>query len=643
MRILNVVPIIRGGWSETLTYFSKDDITEGSIVSVPLRKKLVPALVISSRDVNEVKTEIKAADFAMKKVAAVLSTDLLLPQFVQAAKQAANYFVSPLGLVLEHLIPKAILANSNWPKIKVGTKNNKTAPAQLRPKNEHCVLQEPDEERLSFYKSLIREAFARNTSVFFTLPTIANLESALPILEKGISQFTFVFHSKLSQKELVERWRTALNTKHPVLIIATPLFLSLPRTDIKTIIVDRENTTAYQGRERPYLDFRIFADFLANSLGAKIIYGDLALRTETIFKTEKDELLPLAPIKYRALTDLKQEVINASAEKPADDLWPALSLRLTELLDQSLNRGEKVFLLAGRRGLAPTTICQDCGAIKSCPHCEAPLVLHGAGKTTVINLKENPLNVFRCHRCGYKEEAKNQCRVCGGWRLRVLGIGVESLERWWKKHRPKVPLFRIDSDQTTTSRQAQKVAEQFSRTPGSLLIGTEMALSYLKDKVEVSAVAGVDSFLSLPDFRINEKLLVLLLRTRHLASKKFYLETRQPTNKIFDYALTGNLLDFYRDELAERKEFNWPPFSQIIKVSIEGKPEHTLALANEIEPRLKSFEPHRLTLPSANSRYNREILIIIRSAEAWPDQELLRILQQLPPSVVTTINPEDLF
>ena len=77
-------------------------------------------------------------------------------------------------------------------------------------------------------------------------------------------------------------WNLALKNDKPVLIIATGSFLSIPRHDIRTIIVERENSHAYRTLGRPYLDIRKFAELLAKEIGSEIIFGDLMLRSETL-------------------------------------------------------------------------------------------------------------------------------------------------------------------------------------------------------------------------------------------------------------------------------------------------------------------------------------------------------------------------
>jgi len=625
MQIIEVAPISKGIWSESLTYFTKDPITAGSIVSVPIRNKNTPALVIKSTPATDLKSALRQADFKIKKAGHLIQANLLSPGFLSAAKTATTYFGSPLPPILDALIPKSLIDLSQ-PAIEMPLGNTDGL------KIEHGVLQGPDEERYSFYKSLIRESFARGHSVFLTLPTVTEIEIITPVLEKGIKDFTIAVHSQLTKKELTEKFKRIKTNNHPILIIGTPTFLALVRPDIKTIIVERENSSAYKDLERPFIDYRVFARLLGEAIGAKVIIGDLALRSETIFKMEQGALTPLAPIKYRAFTELDQELIDATRSEEADG-WQPLSAKFINRVAEALQFGDRVMIIAGRRGLSPITICDDCGTVKSCPTCDATLVLH----------EKNETASFRCHRCGLVESAEDKCRVCGGWRLRTLGAGLETIAKVLKQHFPELNFFQIDSDSTKTKKEAQATANKFLRQPGSLLLGTEMALNYIHEPVETAALAGLDSLLSVPDFRISEKLFLLLLKTRSLATKRFFLETRKPEEKTYRYALAGNLLDFYRDEISERQKLGWPPFSVLIKLTAEGKPETAAKLIQAAAADLEAYEPVALTLPGTKPRTTKEVLIIQRPADDWPDSRLAKQLINLPPAIRVDVEPDNLF
>ena len=85
IRIVSVIPIARGIGRETLTYFTARDVKEGMLVSVPLRARKVPALVLGVREGTADKTDIKAADFVLKKMGESKGY-VFLPSFVRAAR-----------------------------------------------------------------------------------------------------------------------------------------------------------------------------------------------------------------------------------------------------------------------------------------------------------------------------------------------------------------------------------------------------------------------------------------------------------------------------------------------------------------------------------------------------------------------------
>jgi primosomal protein N' (replication factor Y) len=310
---------------------------------------------------------------------------------------------------------------------------------------------------------------------------------------------------------------------------------------------------------------------------------------------------------------------------------------MLNLLAEQITTNKKSFILVGRRGLSPATVCQDCGLLKTCPTCEAPLVLHQG--------KNGGANLFICHRCGTVDQQLDACKRCGSWRLITLGIAIEKIESVLKKHFPKTPLFRLDSDSAKTPRAAKALTSQFNKSKGSILIGTEMALYYLDAKVELTAALGIDSLLSLPDFRAGEKVFTLLLRTRQLASRRFVIETRNPEEKIYAHACQGNLLDFYRDELNERRELGWPPLSTLIKLTKEGTRP---AISEELKKMVTQFERdaravHPMLAPAERPRYSRATILLELDAGIWIDKNLLTKLRALPPDWQVEVDPERLF
>ena len=495
MNIVTVIPISRGIRKETLSYFTALDVPIGAMIKVPLRTKMVPGIVVEVRAAPDLKNEIRNAPFAIKKIGRTKFRPIFLPEFIAAAAAAAAHFAGSTGGVLASISPKAILEHAEkikapvWTAAPISTSapspesaapaptpaaastpatvstpapaSTETSGAKLEP----MILQADEDDRLAHYKSLIRSEFALKHSVFFCVPTIQDAKRAFEALPKGIEDYAYVLNSSLTATELVNVWNKIVTEPHPVLIIATGTFFGVPRRDLGTIVIERESSTGYKSRTRPYLDIRIFAEILAEKIGARLIFGDILLRTETLWRTNNGEFTEVSPLKFRSLSSAHATIIDMKKYKTADaPEFRILSDEVEVLGHKTKENNERLFILAGRRGLAPLTVCGDCGTSVLCSRCSAPIVLHRLKKSD--ENAETARNIFLCHRCGERRDAAERCKVCGSWKLTTLGIGVELVEETLRTMFPKTTLFRIDKDATVNHRQALRTAATKRHRPG---------------------------------------------------------------------------------------------------------------------------------------------------------------------------------
>lgn len=627
MYLIKVIPIARGVSADILSYWSPESAPKGSVIKVPLRKRVVGAIVVSSEHALEAKAEIRGAEFEVKKIESVKPRQIFLPEFFKVAEEMSRYYAASVGSVLFSLIPSAILSETDKaPEIDGALKRNK-----LR---ESYVLQKPDEDRYAHYKSLIRERFAKKQSVFMVMPTAEDIKRAQSFLEKGIEPYTYVLHGGMTRAEILKIWKKALDDTHPIVIVATGTFLSLPRNDITLYIVERENSRAYKDQVRPYLDERLFTERFAVSTGADIIFGDSCLRVETLYREEEDELVEYAPLSMRSLSTARDLLINMKEKKDPETRFTVLSPELIELARKTKEESGLMFIFAGRKGLSPSTVCADCESVVSCDSCSAPLVLHGAGER----------RFYLCNRCGRRHDAETKCRDCGSWRLQPLGIGTETVEEELKKAIPGISIMRFDRLSMTSHKKALMLAEKWYSTPGSVMVGTELALLYLDKPVDASAVASVDAFFSIPDFRINEKIFSIILRMRSITRKDFLLQTRKPDEPVLTYGIKGNIIDFYRSEIDERRRALFPPFGVFVKISYTGKREDALTSMEHIKTHLTGYTVTVFPafIATVKNQFIMNALIRLRPGE-WPDEALLEKLRALPPSYAINVDPESLI
>ena len=650
MRIVTVIPFSRNIHKDSLTYFTAKDIAVGAIVSVPVRKKLVDAFVIETRDVLASKSDVKLAAFNLKKVEKVKGPSFLRPEFFKACLEVSNYFATHLGSVINALVPNVFI------KHNANLQINANATNQIKDalKQEKLVFQAPLEDRLDFYKTFIRESFAKNSSVFLCLPTISEIKLFAEALEKGIEDYVFVLHSNLSNKDQLETYKSAVMEAHPVLIIATGSYLFIPRDDIGTIIVERESSGAYKMIQRPFIDYRVFAELFSYEIKARLIFGDTFLRIKTLWRHDQNELADIIPITFRMPTLARQEIVDMTTSQKHESTktrkqrgeFEVLSDRVKEIIKKTAERGDHMFLFSLRKGLAPITVCNDCSTALLCDSCATPM--------TLFTKKDKGGRVFVCNKCKKQKSAEVVCGECGSWNLTPLGIGVERVVEELKKNFPDIPVFKIDQETTKTRKQGQKIIDEFYKTSGSILVGTEMALFYLSKKIKNTAIISFDSLFSLPSFRINEKIIQLLIKLLSHTEKKLIIQTRNPEEPVLGHISSGNLIQFYREELEQRRQFRYPPFTTFIKITFAGNKRDTDRALKTMKELFSGYSPNifQAFTPKIKGRYiTHMILKLDRQEWSLPsliensslDENLLQKLRSLPPTYTIRVDPEDLL
>lgn len=636
MYIAEITPFSKSFKNQSLSYFSAQDIKIGSIVTIPLKNKKIKGLVISINKVEDLKSEIKSSKFALKKIISISKNNLFNDIFLKSAKETADFFATSTGSIIQSLAPNIIFEEIS--KIEISKIKDEAEKEKQNIKSQKYIIQSQDNDRYSEYKSIIRENFAKDKSVLFVTPTTEDSEYAYKELSRGIEQYTFVLNSKKTKNEIISIYNELINTEKPALVICTCGFIANPIKNIGMIIIERENSIAYRTLKRPYFDIRFFAERYAENIHASFILGDLMLRAETLLRYDNSDFFEYSNIKFRSISDALQKIIDIKNpfEAPKKDNY--ISTSLSKLITDNHEENAHMFIFNQRKGLAPLIVCGDCGHIVKCNECFAPVVLYGKEATAQDNY-------FKCHSCQSTRYAGELCKNCSSWRLVSIGSGTEKIQKEIEQISPKTKVFILDKDHANNNKKATKIINEFYESPGSVLIGTEMALLYLHDPVENVAIASIDSMFSLPDFRIKERVLNILLRARSKAKQNFFIQTRNSEEKIFQNVKEGNLSDFYRKEFIDRKKFNYPPFSLIIKLSVHTKSQDKNC--KEIEVIKETFKEEEILIyPKMIQRvkgYKSYNGIIKVERNEWPNLKIVEKLRSLPNYIQIEVDAENIL
>ncbi len=641
MKIVTVIPLRKGPLKEDLTYFSAKDVIPGNIVTIPLRNKEILGLAIGVENVSDSKIDIKDMDFNLRKILDVKENSFFLKEYLDTAKDMAKYFAATKNNVITSLIP-AILREKydEIAKFEIPTKLPSKNAFLNSVKNEKLLFQAPPEDRYASYKTLIRESFALKKSVFVVLPTERDIKLVYNILSRGIEQFTFDVGSGTSLKKTLLKLKEILTTTHPVLIIGTAPYLSLPRTDIGTIIIEHESSSSYRTIQKPHLDLRIFVETFATKRNAKLILSDTMLRFETIGRSEIDGLTPMHPLSFR--TSFAGDIeIPQKKEK-----FELLCEESIQEIGNVLERNKNVFIFSLRKGLATQTVCRDCNSTVNCETCLAPAVLYLS--------RDQKRRIFSCNRCKKELDAETKCASCGSWNLMPLGIGTDTVYEEAKKVFPDVKIFKLDKETAKNAKGALDIIKNFQESKGAILIGTEMAFIYLTEKTPLSIIASFDSLWSIPNYKMSEKIIQIILSIIGKTTEKIIVQTKNENDPAILSFKNENLLSFVREELNDRKHLGYPPYKRFIKLTHSGDKEAATTARETLKEILEGYEPEIFSGFVAKSLGNYTTNALLKvDLNNWSlpelhlgskiDEVLLGKLQKLPPEFEVTVDPEDLL
>jgi len=654
MKIISVIPLKKTILKDDLTYFTNLDIAVGNIVYVPMKSRKTLALVTSVKELKEMKSNIKEMNFNLRKVIENKGNSIFLKEFLDTIFDTSKYFVQNKNNTIASLIPNIFI--KEYEKIQKISAKNGFAFGGKNTKNiisEKLLFQYPFQDRVSIYKTLVRESFAKNKSIFVVLPTQLDIEKFTSQLSKGIEQFTFSVHSGINAKKNLITYEKIMNSIHPVLIIGTPPFLSIPKKDIGAIILEHENSNAYKMIKKPHLDLRVFVEIYASKINAKFIMADDMLRYETIGRKDIDNLYPLYPLSFRIDFGGEIEIENPSlhleARPPSGGKASKFKIFTDKSIEQiksALENKKSVFVFSLRKGLATMTLCKDCNETVSCKTCGASLVLYTS--------HQDKKKMFVCNRCKINIDVDINCISCGSWNLVPLGIGTDTVSEEIKKFFPKTKLFKLDKESAKTSNGAKKIIKEFEENPGSILIGTEMVFFYLKNKVPFSIIASFDSLWSIPNFRMGEKIIQVILSMVNNTIERVIIQIKNKNDRAILAVKTANLLSFVREELEDRRQLSYPPYKRFIKITYLGDKEQTIKTKKILEEVFKEYSPFIFSgfVSRIKNKYVTNALLKIDtkkwslpelSIDSSIDENLLAKLFTLPPSFEISVDPEDLF
>ncbi|MDQ2985753.1 MAG: primosomal protein N' [Armatimonadota bacterium] len=470
------------------------------------------------------------------------------------------------------------------------------------------------------YLRAIAEVLALGRQALYLVPEIALTAQVVGQLCERFGQSVAVMHSGLATGERLRNWRRAAAGEAPVVVGARSAIFA-PLENIGLIIIDEEHDGSYKQESSPRYDVRALAERRAIDSNAVIVAGSATPSIDTYHRTTLGEV-QLLRLPVRAAASSLPEVVVEDLREAYQARKPSLlSEKLHQELTEALARGEQAMLFINRRAFARSLLCRDCGFTPHCPRCSVALTYHA-----------RPLHL-RCHHCDFREKVGDRCASCQSLRIRPLGIGTQKVEEFVKREFPSARIERLDRDVASRKGAVEEVFARVRSGETQVLIGTQMIAKGLDfENVTLVGVIAADIGLSIPDYRCTERTFQLLTQVAGRSGRKkpgrVVVQTFAPDHAAIRLAAAQDYESFFNEEIAERRDAEYPPFVRLVNVLVSGPDRAAVHEAGDVVRGVLG-QPQALPLRSAII-YGPAECALARLHGNWRSHVLVKLPNDFP-------------
>ena len=464
----------------------------------------------------------------------------------------------------------------------------------------------------------IDKTLSEGKSVIMLVPEIALTPQTVGIFCTRYGERVAVIHSALSQGERFDAWRR-IKRGEVDLVIGTRSAIFAPLENIGMIVIDEEHEHTYKSESDPKYHARDIAAFRCGQNNALMLLASATPSLESFYKAQSGTYT-LAPLRerYGGVRLPDAIIVDMREELRLGNMSP-ISDRLHKSLSEVYENDKQAILFLNRRGYSTQINCKECGEVLSCPRCSVSLTYHNGPEGGKL----------LCHMCGYSQPVPKQCPSCSADRLSFLGYGTQKLEAELNKYLPDMSVLRMDADTTGTKMSYDRMLEDFREGRADILLGTQMvAKGHDFPRVTLVGVALADTSLHVSDFRAAEKTFSLLTQVIGRAGRATdggiaVIQTYSPKNECLRLACLQDYEKFYEGEIALRRELSYPPFCDIVYLTLTSDDESELMreskrLSDLVVEKLKGdfsklpfivFGPFEAQVYKVNEKYRMRMVI----------------------------------
>ena len=484
-------------------------------------------------------------------------------------------------------------------------------------------------------KAVIDRVIASGRQAIILVPEISLTPQTVGLFRCFYGDRIAVIHSSLSNGERFDAWRR-IKAGEVDVCIGTRSAVFAPFERLGLIVIDEEQEHTYKSDMTPRYHAKDVARFRAGYNKALMLLASATPSLESYYKAktgvytlvELTERYGNAVLPQTKTADLRIDLAKASG-------LSAIGETLYRAMKESLDRNEQVILFINRRGYNNFVSCAMCGKAITCDHCSVSMTFHSPGRM-FPDEGENAMRArvkngwLTCHYCGTRKKVPDVCPHCGSEHIQHLGFGTQRVEEELQLLFPDKKIMRMDADTTSTKFAFDEMLDRFRGGGADILIGTQMVTKG-HDFPNVTCVGVIlaDGSLYLDDYRANERTFDLITQVTGRAGRSdkrgvAVLQTYNPEHQTLKYASRQDYKAFYENEILLRKSYTFPPFCDMLLISLTALSETELLRAcvflnsqiKEMSERsdkakvpLNVFGPVEASVYKVNEKYRMQFVV----------------------------------
>ena len=431
--------------------------------------------------------------------------------------------------------------------------------------------------KTQLYIHLIEEYMKQGKQVLYLLPEIALTSQIIRRLQLHFGGDIGIYHSKFNANERVEIWNK-VKTGELKAVLGARSALLLPFSNLGLIIADEEHDASYKQQDpAPRYHARDSAIYYAGLFQAKVLLGSATPSIETYYNCtqEKYALVNLTE-RFGQGALPKMELVDFKNRAETVNGVTVFTEGLLNNIAQTLEEKKQIILFQNRRGYSPYLLCETCGWIPHCEHCDVTLTYHKAK------------HKLSCHYCGSTYPVVASCAACGSSHFIQKNFGTEKIEEQVLEFFPDAKVARMDYDSIKGKNAHDALIKQFEQQRIDILVGTQMVVKGLDfEHVNLVGIVDADGILNFTDFRVNERAFQLMEQVsgragRKNAHGKVIVQVSNLKHPVLQFVKAHDYHALYQYELENRKQFAYPPFTRLIRIHFKHKEKHLSEEAAQI-------------------------------------------------------------